>query len=94
MGAMLSDFRTLGFVRVSTFELVNPYLVRSSRRSAGMAARGMVNYAVEFCDGGGGVPPGWSLGAGCDLLGPEVDDDNIGIPFVLPDAPANVGRRR
>ena len=33
-----------------------------------------------------------SLSAGCDLLGPEVDDDNISIPFVLPEAPANVSR--
>ena len=33
-----------------------------------------------------------SLGAGCDLSGAEVDDDHIGIAFVLPEAPANVSR--
>ena len=60
VGAMLSDFRTLGFVSVSTFELVNPYWVRTCRISAGMVARDILKPSgVEFCDGGGS-PPGVS----------------------------------
>ena len=56
VGAMLSDFKTLGLVRVSTFELLNPYLVRSSRRSAGMVARDILKPSEVVWNGG--IPPG------------------------------------
>ena len=68
VGAMLSDFRTLGFVSVSTFELLNPYWVRTCRISAGMMARDILKPSGVVREGGGS-PQGM-------VSGPEFSREN------------------
>ena len=75
VGAMLSDFRTLGFVSVSTFELLNPYWVRICRISAGMVARDILKPSGVVRDGGGGYPQGM-------VSGPEFSRENRIIHLV------------